>query len=55
MSAWWCRIWFRLSFGSDNRLVIVGAALRAAFVIIADTVARTVIAPRELPVVRSRR
>jgi iron complex transport system permease protein len=41
----------RLSFGSDNRLVIVGAALAgAAFVIIADTVARTVIAPRELPV-----
>src|SRR4030095_16070238 len=37
----------RLSFGSDNRLVIVGAALAgAAFVIIADTVARTVIAPR---------
>lgn len=41
----------RLSFGSDNRLVIVGAALAgAAFVIVADTVARTVIAPRELPV-----
>lgn len=41
----------RLSFGSDNRLVIVGAALAGAtFVIIADTVARTVIAPRELPV-----
>ena len=41
----------RLSFGSDNRLVIVGAALAgAAFVIVADTVARTLIAPRELPV-----
>jgi len=41
----------RLSFGSDNRLVIVGAALAGAgFVIVADTVARTVIAPRELPV-----
>ena len=41
----------RLSFGSDNRLVIVASALAgAAFVIVADTVARTVIAPRELPV-----
>ena len=41
----------RLSFGSDNRMVIVAAAIAgAAFVIIADTVARTVIAPRELPV-----
>jgi len=41
----------RLSFGSDNRLVIVAAALAgAAFVIVADTVARTIIAPRELPV-----
>jgi iron complex transport system permease protein len=41
----------RLSFGSDNRLVIIAAALAgAAFVIVADTVARTVIAPRELPV-----
>src|SRR5215475_4239660 len=41
----------RLSFGSDNRLVIVAAALGgAAFVIVADTVARTIIAPRELPV-----
>lgn len=41
----------RLSFGSDNRLVIVASALAgAAFVIIADTIARTVIAPRELPV-----
>ena len=41
----------RLSFGGDNRLVIVGAALAGAgFVIVADTVARTLIAPRELPV-----
>jgi iron complex transport system permease protein len=41
----------RLSFGSDNRLVIPASALSgAAFVIIADTVARTIIAPRELPV-----
>jgi iron complex transport system permease protein len=41
----------RLSFGSDNRLVIVAAAIAgAAFVILADTVARTIIAPRELPV-----
>jgi ABC-type Fe3+-siderophore transport system permease subunit len=41
----------RLSFGSDNRLVIVAAAIAgAAFVIVADTVARTIIAPRELPV-----
>ena len=41
----------RLSFGGDNRLVIIAAALAgAAFVIVADTVARTIIAPRELPV-----
>jgi len=41
----------RLSFGSDNRMVIIAAALAgAAFVIVADTIARTVIAPRELPV-----
>ncbi len=41
----------RLSFGSDNRLVIAASALAgAAFVILADTVARTIIAPRELPV-----
>jgi iron complex transport system permease protein len=41
----------RLSFGSDNRLVIVAAAIAgASFVILADTVARTIIAPRELPV-----
>ena len=41
----------RLSLGSDNRLTIPAAALGGAlFVIIADTVARTIIAPRELPV-----
>ena len=41
----------RLSFGGDNRLVIIGAALAGAtFVIVADTIARTMIAPRELPV-----
>ena len=41
----------RLSFGSDNRMVIIASAITgAAFVIVADTVARTVIAPRELPV-----
>jgi len=41
----------RLSFGSDNRLVIPASALAGGlFVILADTVARTVIAPRELPV-----
>lgn len=41
----------RLSFGSDNRIVIVASALAgAAFVIVADTIARTIIAPRELPV-----
>jgi iron complex transport system permease protein len=41
----------RLSFGSDNRLVLPAAAIAGAiFVILADTVARTVIAPRELPV-----
>jgi len=41
----------RLSVGSDNRLVIPAAALAGAlFVIAADTAARTIIAPRELPV-----
>jgi iron complex transport system permease protein len=41
----------RLSLGSDNRISIPVAALGGAlFVIVADTVARTVIAPRELPV-----
>jgi ABC-type Fe3+-siderophore transport system permease subunit len=41
----------RLSFGSDNRMVIPASALAgASFVIVADTLARTLIAPRELPV-----
>lgn len=41
----------RLSAGSDNRLTIPAASLAgASFVIVADTVARTIIAPRELPV-----
>lgn len=41
----------RLSLGSDNRISIPVAALGGAlFVIVADTVARTIIAPRELPV-----
>jgi iron complex transport system permease protein len=41
----------RLSFGSDNRLVIPAAAIAGAtFVVAADLVARTLIAPRELPV-----
>lgn len=41
----------RLSLGSDNRISIPAAGLGGAlFVIVADTVARTVIAPRELPV-----
>jgi iron complex transport system permease protein len=41
----------RLSIGSDNRLVVPFSAITGAiFVVLADTVARTVIAPRELPV-----
>ena len=41
----------RLAVGSDNRLVIPFSALAGAiFVVLADTVARTAIAPRELPV-----
>lgn len=41
----------RMSVGSDNRMVIPAAALAGAiFVIVADTTARTIIAPRELPV-----
>ena len=41
----------RLSIGSDNRVTIPAAALAGAlFVVVADTVARTIIAPRELPV-----
>jgi iron complex transport system permease protein len=41
----------RLSLGSDNRIAVPVAAIGGAlFVIVADSVARTVIAPRELPV-----
>jgi iron complex transport system permease protein len=41
----------RLIVGSDNRLVIPFSAISGAiFVVLADTVARTAIAPRELPV-----
>lgn len=41
----------RLRIGSDNRNVIpVTAIVGAIFVVLADTVARTAIAPRELPV-----
>ena len=41
----------RLAIGSDNRLVVpISAVCGAIFVMLADTVARTAIAPRELPV-----
>jgi iron complex transport system permease protein len=41
----------RLLFGSDHRILIPTAALGGAIaVVIADTVARTVVAPAELPV-----
>lgn len=41
----------RLSLGSDNRIAVPAAAFGGAlFVVVADTVARTIIAPRELPV-----
>ncbi len=41
----------RLAVGSDNRLVVPFSAVAGAiFVVLADTVARTAIAPRELPV-----
>lgn len=41
----------RLSLGSDNRMTIPAAAIcGAVFVVVADTIARTIIAPRELPV-----
>jgi len=41
----------RMTFGSDNRRVIpISALVGAIFVVLADTLARTVIAPRELPV-----
>lgn len=41
----------RLAIGSDNRLVVPFSAIAGAiFVVCADTVARTAISPRELPV-----
>ncbi len=41
----------RLTVGSDNRLVVpFSAIVGAIFVVFADTIARTLIAPRELPV-----
>ena len=41
----------RLAFGSDNRLVVPFSAVAGAtFVVLADTVARVAISPRELPV-----
>lgn len=41
----------RMAVGSDNRLVVPFSAIAGAiFVVAADTVARTAIAPRELPV-----
>lgn len=41
----------RMSVGSDNRLVVPFSAIAGAiFVVFADTIARTAIAPRELPV-----
>jgi iron complex transport system permease protein len=41
----------RLAIGSDNRLVVpLSAFAGAIFVVLADTVSRTAIAPRELPV-----
>jgi iron complex transport system permease protein len=41
----------RMAVGSDNRLVVPFSAIAGAiFVVLADTVARTAIAPRELPV-----
>jgi iron complex transport system permease protein len=40
----------RLLAGADNRMVIPASALAGAvLVLIADTAARTVLAPRELP------
>ena len=41
----------RLLFGSDHRILIPTAALGGAIaVVLADTLARTVVAPAELPV-----
>ncbi|MBP1709971.1 MAG: ABC-type Fe3+-siderophore transport system, permease component, partial [Deltaproteobacteria bacterium] len=41
----------RLVFGSDHRLLIPASALfGASFLVVADTLARTVLSPAELPV-----
>jgi len=41
----------RMTVGTDNRLVVPFSAIAGAiFVVFADTIARTAIAPRELPV-----
>jgi iron complex transport system permease protein len=41
----------RLFFGADHRILLPTAALGGAIaVVIADTMARTVVAPKELPV-----
>ena len=41
----------RLVCGSDNRLVLPGGALLGALlIVVADTVARTLVAPAELPI-----
>jgi len=41
----------RMTVGTDNRLVVPFSAIAGAiFVVLADTIARTAIAPRELPV-----
>lgn len=41
----------RLSMGSDNRITIPASAIGGAiFVVVADTIARVLISPRELPV-----
>jgi iron complex transport system permease protein len=41
----------RMMFGSDHRLLIPAATLLGAtFLVFADTVARTIMAPSELPV-----
>jgi len=43
----------RLSLGSATRLPSSGGVAGALFVVVADTLARTVIAPRDYPWVRS--
>lgn len=43
--------WIRLAIGSDNRVVLPASAIVGAiFVVVADTIARSILAPRELPV-----